>query len=200
MNRSEKSLKALEAHRERKKREALDEYWDNPKFCLSCDTIIPFEKRRNKFCNSSCFASYNNQGKVRVKTVNPVHCAHCGEVKETRQNKYCNACSDAHVYNKTTKLEDANSDFIRKRIIIEQRGHCCEGCGLAEWRNQAITLELHHVDGNSDNNTKENLQLLCPNCHSQTKFYKGAAKGNKSARYSERRVKRRKRYKDGKTW
>ena len=31
-----------------------------------------------------------------------------------------------------------------------------------------LTLQLDHIDGNSDNNNLENLRLLCPNCHTQT--------------------------------
>jgi hypothetical protein len=42
---------------------------------------------------------------------------------------------------------------------------------------QRIPLEIHHVDGNPDNETKENLQILCPNCHAQTDTYKGKNMG-----------------------
>ena len=31
-----------------------------------------------------------------------------------------------------------------------------------------IPLEIHHIDGDCTNNKMENLQLLCPNCHSLT--------------------------------
>lgn len=40
-----------------------NEYDLNPKLCLHCGTAIPFEKRVNKFCNSSCSATFNNTGK-----------------------------------------------------------------------------------------------------------------------------------------
>ena len=40
-----------------------NEYDLNPKLCLHCGTAIPFEKRANKFCNSSCSATFNNTGK-----------------------------------------------------------------------------------------------------------------------------------------
>jgi hypothetical protein len=55
-----------------------------------------------------------------------------------------------------------------KKHLIEDRGHCCESCGLSEWLNKPITLELDHIDGDRTNNLYSNLQLLCPNCHSQT--------------------------------
>jgi predicted HNH restriction endonuclease len=39
-------------------------------------------------------------------------------------------------------------------------------------------LEIEHIDGNFENNAEENLELLCPNCHSLTSTYKGANKGS----------------------
>lgn len=55
-----------------------------------------------------------------------------------------------------------------KSALIKERGRCCEVCKLSEWNFKPITLELEHVDGDGKNNVKENLKLLCPNCHSQT--------------------------------
>jgi 5-methylcytosine-specific restriction endonuclease McrA len=52
--------------------------------------------------------------------------------------------------------------------LIKFRGHKCESCGNTEWFNQPIKLEIHHIDGDRTNNNLENLQLLCPNCHSIT--------------------------------
>ena len=51
--------------------------------------------------------------------------------------------------------------------------HRCECCGINEWMGKPISLQLHHIDGNNKNNTIENLQILCPNCHSQTENYCG---------------------------
>lgn len=58
-------------------------------------------------------------------------------------------------------------DSIKKRLI-EERGHICESCNLSTWLNKPITLELEHISGDRLNNTRENLRLLCPNCHAQT--------------------------------
>ena len=48
----------------------------------------------------------------------------------------------------------------------------CSCCGLSEWLGNPIPLELHHKDGNKDNNELNNLELRCPNCHYFTETYK----------------------------
>jgi hypothetical protein len=60
---------------------------------------------------------------------------------------------------------------IKKRLINEL-GHICSQCENTEWFGLPITLELEHIDGNNRNNKRENLTLLCPNCHSQTKTWR----------------------------
>ncbi|MGB7339067.1 MAG: HNH endonuclease signature motif containing protein [Phototrophicaceae bacterium] len=191
-----KTKHQLKAYRQRKSKDVRTEYENNPKYCPNCDEKIPFEKRNNKFCNQSCSASYNNRGVVRVETSYTDICAYCEGVKETRQNKYCNSCIEANVYStKKTALEEAMSDRVRKRLLIESRGYQCESCGLAEWLGDPIALELDHIDGDPDNNDEQNLRVICPNCHAKTETYKGANSGN-----SSRHKMRRRRYKEGKTF
>lgn len=71
------------------------------------------------------------------------------------------------------------SDSLKKRLIKENyKDHRCEKCGLTEWQDNPIPLELHHKDGNRFNNALDNIELLCPNCHALTENYRG--KGCKS--------------------
>ena len=58
---------------------------------------------------------------------------------------------------------------LRRRLIADglKPAHC-ERCGLAEWLGEPIPLELHHINGDGQDNRLENLEILCPNCHSQT--------------------------------
>ena len=42
----------------------------------------------------------------------------------------------------------------------------CEICGISVWQGIELPLELHHKNGNHNDNTFSNLQILCPNCHS----------------------------------
>jgi hypothetical protein len=49
----------------------------------------------------------------------------------------------------------------------------CNNCNLKEWLDKPIPLELDHIDGVHLNNSLNNLQLLCPNCHALTSTYRG---------------------------
>ena len=60
-----------------------------------------------------------------------------------------------------------------KEVLMQERGHKCESCNKKTWLGKPITLELDHTDGDRKNNVKENLKLLCPNCHSYTKTWRG---------------------------
>lgn len=57
----------------------------------------------------------------------------------------------------------------------------CYKCGLGNWLDGALVLELDHINGNNLDHRLENLRFLCPNCHSQTPTYKGRNinRGNK---------------------
>lgn len=62
-----------------------------------------------------------------------------------------------------------NLGSIRRILINENlKEYKCEICGLIEWMGSPISLELHHINGNNKDNRLENLQWLCPNCHSMT--------------------------------
>ena len=75
-------------------------------------------------------------------------------------------------------FETLSFERLRKRIIYEQ-DEKCNFCGISEWMGKPISLELEHKDGNHHNNTRNNLEALCPNCHSQTPTFRGRNIKNK---------------------
>jgi hypothetical protein len=60
-----------------------------------------------------------------------------------------------------------------KPHLIQKRGHRCEKCGLSEWNEKPIPLEVEHINGNRTDNTEQNLLILCCNCHAQTETWRG---------------------------
>ena len=56
---------------------------------------------------------------------------------------------------------------LRRALLESGIDHKCKCCGISKWNNQPLVLEIDHIDGQYWNNTKENLQFLCPNCHAQ---------------------------------
>lgn len=72
------------------------------------------------------------------------------------------------------KESNYQSYKLAKRLIKKGYKECkCEKCNLTEWLGKPIKLELHHINGIHTDNRLENLQLLCPNCHSYTDNYRG---------------------------
>ena len=113
------------------------------------------------------------------------YCLNCGKELVKRQIKYCsNQCQRDFQYKQ--KIEDWKngkfdglsgefgiSSYIR-RYMLEKSNYACEKCGwnLINPTTGLCPLEIHHIDGDYQNNEEVNLQVLCPNCHSLTDNYK----------------------------
>lgn len=67
-----------------------------------------------------------------------------------------------------------NRGYVKARLLEEgwKEPRCVE-CGLDAWRGRPLSLSLHHINGDRLDNRVENLDLLCPNCHSQTDNFAG---------------------------
>lgn len=79
------------------------------------------------------------------------------------------ALSKAFCKNSTQTSGEIKRLAIKGKKLEEK----CGCCSIDKWQNKPILLELHHIDGDGTNNELGNLQLLCPNCHSQTDTWRG---------------------------
>lgn len=70
--------------------------------------------------------------------------------------------------NQHKNWEDYRSSTQLRTILLKERSAICQNCNKIEWEGRPIPLEVHHVDGDNTNNKKENLRLLCCNCHALT--------------------------------
>lgn len=67
---------------------------------------------------------------------------------------------------------------LKQRLVNEGvLKYICTKCGnVGEWQGEKLTLHLEHKNGINNDNRLENLEFLCPNCHSQTSTYAGRNK------------------------
>ena len=169
-------------------------YAANPILCLHCQTPIAYEKRHDStFCDHTCAATYNNARRNAGRVY--ATCA-CGSNVLKRNTKWCAICiSQSKHGNQKNDITTIQSAKALRRYLLRTRPHTCENpeCGLSLWCGQPIPLEMDHIDGNSENNTEENLRLICVNCHALTPTYRNKNKGN--GRHA-----RRQRYADGKSY
>ena len=171
------------------------------KTCLNCGKQIPigdmwlYQYKRRKFCSHSCAASYNNQRFKRSdKNTKEPFCLNCHKPLVASQTKYCSHQCQSEYQQKqweekwlsgeisgfyeTNRWGDV-PDRIRNYLFKKYNSQCAK-CGWGEINPYTgkIPLEVEHIDGNYKNNRPENLTLLCPNCHSLTKTYRGANHGH----------------------
>lgn len=177
----------------------IELYNQNPNKCLMCDNILSYDKRNNKFCCRKCSSIYNNGKRKEIDDYyNARHCPVCGKKLTWKMINYCsNECRLIDYWDKELKnLKDGNYKRDRRALrncLMKYFENTCSCCGNNKWMGKDIPLEVHHKDGDSENNILDNLELLCPNCHALTPTYKGKNFGNG-------RHKRRERYADGKSY
>jgi hypothetical protein len=112
-------------------------------------------------------------------------CPFCSKEVIKRNNKYCNSiCQISHVKNIIhEKIENGDTTLYEKtykNYLISKFGNKCMECGWDKVHpiTNKVPIQLEHIDGDSTNNSIENLKLLCPNCHSLTPTYGALNKGN----------------------
>lgn len=179
------------------------------RYCVVCGKRL--EKDQVKFCSHSCSAIFNNgkrgKNKRKSRTVNNEtgasfvltgekrFCLNCGKELQYHQDKFCSRkCYKEFDYKNYIKnWKDGKEDGLCgsygisghiRRFLMEKNNCRCEICGWGEMNKKTgkVPLQVHHIDGDYRNNKEENLQLLCPNCHSLTDTYMALNRNGRKGR------------------
>ena len=149
-------------------------------------------KYMNKSNNYMCAKSSNSCPENKKKNSENLRKAYANGTRGSQKEVYKSLSLDTKKrmnHNKDKRFADFsyNGKGDHKNALLLERGHKCEECTLTEWLGKPITIELEHIDGDRKNNTKDNLKLLCPNCHSQTSTWRRAkVKGWKKRKYTDK--------------
>ena len=71
-----------------------------------------------------------------------------------------------------TKNRYSPEFYAARPAVLDRAKNRCELCGAENYMShpktgKVIRLQVHHKDGNFENNRLENLIVLCPSCHSK---------------------------------
>lgn len=156
--------------------------------CENCNVLHSGSYGSGRFCSSKCARSFSTKSKrkeINIKVSEKLKGRPASNPFKKgydrrraiwtieQKNKLSN--TQKLIYLK--KLEKTNFEnlplgSIYNKLLLEQNNKCLH-CGLSEWLDKPIKLELDHIDGNNRNNIRENVRLLCPNCHSLTENFRG---------------------------
>lgn len=117
------------------------------------------------YCTKECHSG----GKTKHQIFT---CGYCGiEVKRTpselksKSGKYFCSKSCSTTHRNTGKFGPANylwKGISYRNFAFDNFPNYCNRCNYDEHK---FILIVHHKDRNRKNNTLENLEILCPNCH-----------------------------------
>ena len=184
------------------------------KACVECNEMFLPERKTQIFCSRRCSAIHNN-AKTPKRPVGPyskkkVVCRRCGIVTYRNLDSEFEFCSVV-CRNRNNFEEWLNGTYLihydskyndfpewAKVLLAEHVGYQCQAvredtgfrCTESRMKNSGKTvLEIEHKDGNASNHSPENIELLCPTCHSLTDTHRSGNRG-KSTRIWRKEYKR----------
>ena len=137
--------------------------------CLQCQcyyTTTKFKKRKSEargskktFCSRLCMAKFKES--LRILSICPTCRQKFSQTKWQKKNyRFCSvACKEKDDCRGENSRNYKNGIAIFRIISRENYGEICFSCRSTE------KIEVHHIDKNRGNNTKENLRPLCRACH-----------------------------------
>lgn len=155
--------------------------------CFYCGDPAKYQLKNGRFC---CAESSNQCPSNKAKnstSISEMHHQGRGKIFSSDERaKSVQARVEKTISCRLTENSTLPSAQI-KNILIEylQYEKKCDICGVSTWQGAQVLLELHHKNSNRTDNRLENLQLLCPNCHSQTDGFRGAKRNTGTNKVSD---------------
>lgn len=171
-------------------------WWANimaDRCCRECNKSIEQMNKSCTFCSRLCSNRFYN----KLRKIDRF-CKICGKRVNYYNTIYCSqtCANNAKINSRNQRIDKdglAKNEREGKKYLISKRPHQCEICKVIEWQGKPVPLILDHINGHAENNSINNLRLICPNCDAQLATFKGRNKGNG-------RESRRKRYAEGKSY
>lgn len=175
--------------------------------CEFCNNEMSVKYGSGRFCNKKCASAFSTKAKrneinekvkvsIEIKKQNGFNFknydteARSLKRKATMLEKYGSLWVDPDFENtvkrqKEKRLEQEKlkpfetlSKNRRRQILLDECNRTCTWCNNSTWLGKPINLEIDHIDGNKMNNSKNNLRVLCLNCHSFTPTYRNLKREN----------------------
>ena len=122
--------------------------------CLNCSTVFDYNPhhKKGKYCNNKC-------------------------QNEHKRKEYISEWLQGSV-------SGGNSYTLSNHVrhyLLEQCQNQCSKCGWSETNIHTgkVSLEIDHIDDDPFNHSPDNLQVLCPNCHSVKTLPPSKSKGGR---------------------
>lgn len=121
-------------------------------------TYVACREGKAKYCSRKCYYKAQHlKGTVTIK------CKECGKDFQTSPSCHRVFCSRACLWINKKKTINGSRSTMRRAMLRRELIEKCLDCGYDAHKE---ILGIHHIDGNEDNNSIENIAVLCPNCHS----------------------------------
>lgn len=141
----------------------------------SCSAVVNNSKspKRQKTVRREEVCSFSLCGKPLVKRSSLKYCSVQCQVNSRQQEKL-----DHWLETGEGSINSSVTSYIRSYLYRDQ-DYKCSVCKMPNlWQEVELKLVLDHIDGNAENNNRENLRLVCPNCDSQLPTFKAKNAGN----------------------